>query len=134
MVMKQRPIAIGLSLCEQIIVAETTRNVTLVNCFTHRTVDHFPADFVPFVAFALLIDGSGEIPLEVVIERLDTLEEIHRISLMGRFNNPLQTLRCTVRVRECSFPVAGHYQVSLLADGEVLAQRKLVLLSKETNS
>jgi len=132
--MPQRPIAIGLSLCEQVVVEEKTRNVTLVNCFTHRTVDHFPSEFVPFVAFAVLSDGAGEIPLELVVERLDTLEEIHRVSLTGHFANPLQTVRCTLRIRNCAFPLAGHYQVSLLADSEVLAQRRLVLLPKENDS
>ncbi len=132
--MKRRPVAISLSLCEQIIIEENTRNVTLVNCFTHRRVASFPSDLVPFVAFALLTDGVGEMLLELVVERLDTLEEIHRIALPAEFSNPLQTVRCTVRVRDCAFPVAGQYQVSLLADSEVLAQRKLVLFSEEADS
>lgn len=34
--MPQKPAAIGLFLCEQVIVEEKTRNVTPVNCFTRR--------------------------------------------------------------------------------------------------
>jgi hypothetical protein len=75
--MKQRPIAVGVLLCEQVIVEEGTHNVTLVNSFTHRKVTSFPATF-PFIVFASLTDGLGDGFLEVVIERLDSLEELYR--------------------------------------------------------
>src|SRR5437773_10702408 len=83
--MHQCPGVLGLSLCEQVIVEEKTRNVTLVNCFTHRTVEQFPSEPISFVAFAVLCDGSGEITLEVVLQRLDTLEVVKRVSLVTHF-------------------------------------------------
>src|ERR1700730_521828 len=113
--MKQRPVAIGLLACEQIIIEERTRNVTPVNCFTRRAVEHFPSEEVPFVVFAVLTDGAGEMPLEVRISRLDTLEEIYVRSVSCNFANPLQEIRCIVRIRGCSFPVSGYYQILLLA-------------------
>lgn len=58
--MKHMPIAVGLFLCEQVIVEERTRNVTPVNCFTQRAVKAFPGSF-SFVLFAVLTDGLGEI-------------------------------------------------------------------------
>lgn len=105
-------------------------NVTLVNCFTQRDIERFPSEPVSFVVFALLTEGTGTISIEVVIERLDTLEEIHRVSNIGRFESPLQTVRCKVGIR-CTFPEPGHYLVSLLAGGEVVAQRKMILIAKE---
>src|SRR5947207_2224766 len=128
--MKQRPVAIGLLLCEQIIVENATHNVTPVNCFTHRTVDTFPSVPFPFVVLAILTDGAGEIPLEILIQRLDTLDEVYRAAVSFRFTNPLREVRCTVRIRHCSFPVPGHYQVLLFADNEMVAHRKLVLTQK----
>lgn len=35
--MIQRPVVVGLVLCEQVIIEEGTRNVTLINCFNKRT-------------------------------------------------------------------------------------------------
>jgi hypothetical protein len=131
--MKQRAVAIGLLLCEQLIIEENTRNATPVNCFTHRTVEQFPSEPIAFVVFAVLTDGLGEMPLEFVIHRLDTLQEIYRSVLSFRFTNPLQNVRCILRIRDCSFPVPGHYQVTLLADNEMIAQRKIVILRKETS-
>jgi hypothetical protein len=129
--MAKRPIAIGLSLCEQVVIEENTRNITQVNCFTERTADRFPSDPIPFVAFALLTDGEGEITMEVRVERLDTLDLVYRKSATARFTNPLQTIRCCIRLRSCSFPVPGQYQVTLLANGEFVAQRKIEILGKD---
>lgn len=131
--MNQLPSALGLFLCEQVIVEEKTRNVTVVNCFSHRVVQNFPSEPMPFVAFALLTDGLGKMPLEIIIERLDTMEEINRLEFMAQFPDPLQTLRFVARIRRCSFPVAGQFQVSLLANHELLAQRKMTIYGKETH-
>jgi hypothetical protein len=132
--MHQRPVVLGLLLCENVIIEERTRNVTLVNCFTDRTAERFPTDPIVFTAFAFLSDGVGNVPMELVIERLDTLEVIHRVWFAVEFGSPLQTVRCSIRVRRLECPVAGHYQVSLLADGEAVAMRKLIVTNKETNS
>jgi hypothetical protein len=129
--MKQRPVVIGLLACEQVIIEEKTRNVTPVNCFTHRAAEQFPSQAFAFVVFAILTDGVGEIPLEVTNYRLDTLEEIYQRTLSLQFTNPLQEVRCIFRIRDCSFPVPGHYQISLLADSEIVAQRKIRITEKE---
>jgi hypothetical protein len=129
--MSQKPIAVGLSLCEQVIIEEKTRNLTLVNSFTRRYVERFPAEPFPFVLFAILTDGSGEVKLEAAFQRLDTLEVIFRQRLTVRFTNPLQEIGCIFRVRQCSFPISGHYQVVLLAGEEFLAQRRFRIAMKE---
>jgi hypothetical protein len=128
--MAKVPIAIGLSLCDQVIVEERTHNVTLVNCFMRRTLDHFPAR-TRFIVFAHLTGGFGEVPLDVIVQELVDMNEIHRISLKSHFASPLQVMRCVVRIRNCHFPEPGHYLVSLCAAGEIVAQRKFQLLLKE---
>jgi hypothetical protein len=132
--MKQRPVAIGLLLCEQVIVEETTRNLTPVNCFTQRIGEQVPTDPFSFVLFANLTDGSGDIVLDIVIERLDTFGEIYRRSLTHRFRDPLREVSFVFRIRNCTFPVFGHYQVSLWADGEPVAQRKLRIVQRSNPS
>ena len=74
------PVARGLAVCEQVIVEEGTRNVKLVNCFTTRVVPAFPVEAQPFVVLAFLADGFGEITMEVVVQRLDTLGIVDRAS------------------------------------------------------
>jgi len=123
--MKQKPLASGLLLCEQAVIEERTRNVTLVNCFSRRAVERFPSEMFPFVVFALLTNGLGEISLELVIQRLDTFDEVYQRIISFRLANPLQEAKLLLRVRDCSFPVAGVYQVALLVENEPLAQRRV---------
>jgi hypothetical protein len=128
--MAQRPNACGLLLCEQVIIEEGTKNLTPVNCFTHRTVRQFPSQPFPFVVFAVLTDGFGKMPLEVAVQRLDNLDESYRRSGQIEFRTPLQQRPCIIRIRDCSFPVAGDYQVMLLVDHELVAQQRLRILLK----
>jgi hypothetical protein len=132
--MSQVPIAVGLLLGEQVIVEEKTRNVTPVNCFARRVVSRMLSEPFAFSAFTVLVDGMCEIRLVLKIERLDTLEVIYQHSLTHRFADPLQEVRCLFRIRDCSFPAPGAYQVALLADGELVAQRKLSIILKETSA
>jgi len=105
--MSQRPVAIGLFLCEQVIVEERTHNLTLVNCFHRWGVEAFPSEPVPFVVFALLTDGNGEIRLRVVVQRLDVDEEIHEQETRYRASDPLQTMRFVLRYEGLLFPCCG---------------------------
>jgi hypothetical protein len=122
--MKQVPVAIGLMVCEHVIIEEGTRNATPVNCFSRRKVDQVPTGPLPFTLFAMLTDGAGRIDLEVVIERLDTNDEIYRRALTFTFTDPLQDVRCLFRIPDCSFPVVGVYQAILFAEGAPLAHRR----------
>ena len=124
--MKHRPIAIGLVVCEQVIVDEKSRNVTPVNCFRSRRVKTLPAE-IPFTVVAWLTNGMGHAKIEVVVERLDNMDEVARFRSDFEFSDPLQELRCVVQISDCIFPVAGQYQVSLLADSELMAHRKMVV-------
>jgi hypothetical protein len=129
--MSQRPAAVGMMACEHVIIEETTRNMTPVNCFNHRTARDFPSEGLTFVVFAVLNDGRGEIALDLKIQRLDTLEVIYQRSVSALFTDQLQEIRCIFRVRDLSFPVSGAYQVSLFAGDEIIAQRKIRVTNKE---
>lgn len=120
--MIQRPVAIGLALCEQAIVEETTRNVTLVNCFTRLNLREFPTVAQRLTVYAALTDGLGEARISLIVTRLDTLEEVYVYHDRLSFPDPLQEVRLLFRLQDCSFPAPGRYQVTLLADGELVAQ------------
>ncbi len=129
--MVQRPMAIGLFLCNEVIVAEGTRDLTLVNCFSRRIVKHDPPEPIAFTIFALLTDGMGNVPLEVRIENLETLEVVSRAETSRVFDSPLEEIRLRLRLPSYSFPELGEYGVSLLADGEMIAQRKVQIRQEE---
>src|SRR6266542_2527998 len=126
--MKQRPIAVALLLCEQLIVDDRTANVTLVNSFSHLVLDGRVGEPQTFGIFVLLTDGLGTMPAELEIVRLDTEEVIYRKQFEVQFQSPLQQVRCLLRVRRCSFPVAGAYQATLLVEGESIALRRFLVV------
>ncbi len=127
--MNHRPIPIGMVLCEQMIVEEGTRNVTPVNCFNVREVEDIPGR-ATFYVLAWLADGMGEMPAELLVERLDNLEETFRVNQNLVFPDRLHDMRFAARIRGCPLPVAGHYQVSLIVDGERVAARKFRVRKK----
>jgi hypothetical protein len=69
--------------------------------------------------------------LELVIQRADDLEEVYRRSFPMRLTYQLETMSCRLRVRDYSFPDTGPYQISLLVDGELIAQSRLTILLRE---
>jgi hypothetical protein len=121
--MIQQPVAIGLTLCEQVIIEEGTRNVTLVNCCRRWRVREFPSTPQRLAIYAVLKGGQGTGVCKASISRLDTLEEIYLKEIPLTFADPLQEFGVLFRPPELLFPVAGRYEAILMVDGEPLAQR-----------
>jgi hypothetical protein len=127
--MAQLPIAVGLVLCEQVVIEEGTRNVTPVNCFNVREVDDIPGR-ASFCVLAWLADGKGEKVAELVVQRLDNLDAVFRSKARLVFRDPGHTVRFLGRIRDCEFPVEGYYEVMLLIDRELIAHRKFQVQRK----
>jgi hypothetical protein len=98
--MSRKPVAIGLMACEQVIVEETTRNLTPVNCFTHRAMRTFPTEPISFAVAAFLTDGLGDIELEIALQSLDNMDQLYRVGRRFRFETPLEesSRRISLRV------------------------------------
>ncbi len=127
--MNQKPVAISLLLCEQIIVDEKTRNATPVNCFNARKLETIPGR-ATFYALAWLTDGMGDMRLELVVQRMDSLDAVFRLERNVKFAHPLDEMRCAVKISNCPLPVPGSYDVSLLIDRELIAHRKFTVMKK----
>jgi hypothetical protein len=130
--MIQLPVAIGLTVCEQLIVEERTRNITLVNCLARLRVQKVPSTPQRLVIYARLTDGLGDGKITLKVLHPNTLEELLKQDTRAKFSHPLQEFNAIFR-GSFSFPVEGRYQINLLADGEFIAQRVLeVFVKKET--
>lgn len=131
--MIQPPVAIGLTVCEQVIVEEKTHNITLVNCFARLKVREVPSGSHRLVVYARLTDGRGEGKIRLELLRPDTLDEVLVQDISAAFSHPLQEFHAVFR-GSVPFPIEGRYQVNLLADGELIAQRTFqVFVRKETS-
>jgi hypothetical protein len=121
--MSPTPTALGMHLCEQLIVEEHTRRVSLINCFTALPFVEFPTGPRPFWIFADLTDGSGSGDAEIIIANAATGDAIHAENRPIRFSNRLQVVQFGWRVSGCRFPSPGRYYVTLRVDAEWVAQR-----------
>jgi hypothetical protein len=125
------PVAIGLVVCERVIVEEATKNVSLISTFTRFVVRSFPFAPQRFDVFATLTDGLGPARIKLVITRLETDSVVFERDFAIRFPDRLAELRVRFQVGECSFPAPGIYLIALLVDGDLVAQRRLQLIERE---
>src|ERR1700722_14617594 len=65
------PVAVGLILCEQVIIDLHTRNPTPIKIFSGLVVESFPSEIKSFSAFAALTNGRGNGTIRLVATRLD---------------------------------------------------------------
>jgi hypothetical protein len=122
--MNPPPIALGLTLCEKVIVEERTRNLTLVSTFTKLFADEFPFPPERFAFAAVLTGGQGEGTVDLVITQLETDEETYSLQRQLRFPGRLGEVQVVFHLRDCSFPAPGTYDATLFVDGDPVARRK----------
>jgi hypothetical protein len=122
--MNPLPIVLGLTICEKIIMEEGTKNLTIVSTFTKIHVGEFPSLPQRFAVYCVLTEGRGDARIDLVLTSLASSEEIYRRWMPFHFPNPLAEARVLFRITDCVFPEAGIYQVTLLIDGEWVAQRR----------
>ena len=122
--MNPPPLAVALLLCKYVHFEEgEAHNVTLVGCFSKLDVESFPATPTVYV-YAALTNAEGETTIRIVVERLDTGEDIYVDDISLRFPDKLATGHLSWRIKDCVFPHDGWYQVILYADGQWVAQRR----------
>ena len=69
-----------------------------------------------FTVLAELIDGAGEVTLEVIVSRLENDQVMYRQARRLNFGNRLE-VQVHLHVTECSFPAAGTYEIALRMNG-----------------
>jgi hypothetical protein len=125
------PVAVGLTICEKVIVEEGTNNVSLISTFSQMRVTEFPARHRPFCVFATLLDGEGDATVSVEISHSETGETVYAVERPISFPSRLTQVHVLFRVNQCDFPSPGVYQVALHVDGDWVAHRLLSVISAE---
>ncbi len=90
------PTAQGLTVCELYIVDDKSKNVTLVNQFTTLKSDAFPTAPKKFALYAVLSDGSGEMPMRVEVVELVAAETVWQTVNRLRIPDRLTAVRYAV--------------------------------------
>ncbi len=129
--MARQPIVLGLTLCDYVIVEERTRKVSLIGTFTGLGVQAFPATIPPFSVFALLTDSVGEVMMKLIITHMESNEVVYTHRGVLPFVDVVAEVFYHLRLRQRVFSAPGSYLFSLLADAELIAQRRLRVYQRE---
>lgn len=127
----QRPSALGLMLCDQVIFDRDNGKPTVFGIFTSVVCGQFPSTPQPFDVDAAITDGQGHVTLDLVVSRLDTAEAVAAYSMEQDIPDPLHVVNVRFRFRAMSFPESGQYLFELLADGEAICRRRLHVKASE---
>jgi uncharacterized protein DUF6941 len=125
------PQALSLTLCDQVIIEQGTKNPTLVGIFLARKVAEFPSEPVIFSVFVPLMDGSGTGTIELVAVRLETDDQIYLQRGEITFPHRFAVINTHFRVTKIRFPAPGSYAFMLLVDGDLIAQRRVHVYQRE---
>jgi len=68
--MPQRPSAVSLMLCDQVVFEQGTQKPYLLGVFTGVAVDGFPTAPQRFDVFAALTDGQGDVTMSLTVVHL----------------------------------------------------------------
>jgi hypothetical protein len=120
--MIQMPNCVGLTLCEKVVVEETTHRLTLVNCFQSVEIEDLPWEMELFYRVFCLTDGIGEGKLFVRVSDMDTMDEFHEFWMSAAFDDPLAKKVFVVPVHGCTLQRSGRHEVALYADTTMIGR------------
>ena len=126
------PLSIGLTLCNSLIIEEGTRNLTYVGTFSGFRAADFPFTPAPFYVVSTLIGGHGEGELTLTVTHQATDDELFALRRRLSFPDRLMEVKAVVRLGNCEFPEPGAYLMTLLKDGEWVAQRRFQVAYRES--
>jgi hypothetical protein len=131
--MIQRPLAVGLKVCQHALVDAYTRRVSLVNCLRQLRFRDFPAAPQSLVVCAVLNDGLGEVELSLIVSlgAFDELDELWVRSWKQTFVDPLKETWFLVRFDNRVFFQPGRYLFALYAGSEQIAQTTLDVMEEQ---
>jgi hypothetical protein len=130
--MIQRPSAVPLVLCKDVLIEHNTKSPSLLRCFTKLVERTFPTSARSFWIYAVLTDGIGTVPLSLRITRLDTMEEVYDWNWQTSLPDPLRIIKLPIHIGSCSFPAPTRYEVVLRAVEEPIATAVMTLVLQET--
>ncbi len=123
--MPQRPNAISLMLCDQVVFEQGTQKPYRLGVFTGVAAQQFPTAPQRFDLFAALTDGVGKVTITLTVVHLDTNEEIYAQQITVEFLDPLQVVNLRFRVRQLMFDAAGTFLFALTMDDQQIAARRV---------
>ena len=122
--MSQPPEVLAMILCDLIITDAETHKKSLIGLFDHVETTVLPCEVHELHLYLSLTDGHGALPVTIACVPADGGEELFRDQAEVLFSSPLEVVEMQFVFPRARFPRLGEYRFQLLADGQLLRERK----------
>ena len=122
------PVVLALLLAEHLDVDPYTRKYTVHRVTNVVPAAGFPAEVETLWAFVVLSELSREVELLVRVVTADETDELAAQAVPLAAPDPLAVAEVGALLRAVVFPEPGQYRVQVVVGGEVIAERRLLLV------
>jgi hypothetical protein len=123
------PTVVGLHVCHDVSI-DLSHEVTMTRVFRDFTTPLHPKTTHPFRAFAAIYGPLGRGSLQVTISTLDRPEVVYDFRHTIEFKDRLSPVYLNLNMSYCRFPRAGGYEMMLIVDNDVIAQRVFFVIAE----
>ena len=125
----QPPYPLAMVICDAIHQDRATGKRTLLGCFSTIGAPAFPASHPLLAAYVALTDGHGEVPIKLQLVDVDEAEEpLAEAEGKVKFTDPRVVVEIGLHLAGIVFPRPGEYRLQLYGAGELLIERRILLI------
>lgn len=124
----ERPLALALILCDQIITDVGTYKKSLIGAFNSVMAEHLPVVFPRMAVYAALTNGQGETTAALRCVAMETHDGTDRtlweVAAPICFNNPNQVVEICFDLNRITFELPGLHSLELYCMDDLLMERR----------
>ena len=125
------PVLIALLVCDHVIVERETNKHSLIGTFNCFRFPRFPATTPSFSVYICFTNARGEYDIKLDVINLALDAPIATATTHLSLKDPLSDVELALRFPHVNFPHPGRYEFRLYANGHILGQRTVNVLSVE---
>jgi hypothetical protein len=123
------PLALALVIADAIWMDPGNGKKTIIGTFSAIYGREFPLTLNSLGLYIALTDARGEVALQIRLIDVDELQDpIWRQDWKVEFADPISILELAVNEPNVVIPASGEYRLQLLADGELIIERRIVVM------
>jgi len=121
----EKPIAVAMIICDQIITEEGSHKKSLIGCFNNVGSTIFPTKPITCFIFVALTNGQGVHKIELkCINQDQSNSKVFGMAGPLPFENPLETVEMGFKLVNLTFPKPGMHVIELWCGSELLLERR----------
>lgn len=122
------PVPLAMVVCDGFYKDSFTSKHTLIGTFSAISGPRFPLRHPHLTVYLALTNGHGKTPLLLqMLDAEENREPVFQFEGPVQFDDPRDVIEICFQTQEIWFPEPGEYRLKLIAGGEFLIERKLLV-------